>query len=163
MNERINELAEQAHEYANIEYSKWVPTNGYEGIPNVREIYTKKFAELMVLECANELIKWKAFIKWCFMKMFGGCFNLAETFRYELKKGAPDSIFAIAGFIILSMITILVTLLLSALLIESKETFGIIAVSCFWLAVFTFFYNIVKAAFECFVEEREEVFEKLKR
>ena len=32
------------------------------------------------------------------MKMFGGCFNLAETFRYELKKGAPDSIFAICGF-----------------------------------------------------------------
>jgi len=104
-----------------------------------------------------------AFFKWCFMRTFGGCFNLAENFRYELKKGAPDSIFAICGFLILSLISILVTLLLSAWLIESKETVGIIAVSCFWLAVFTFFYNIVKAAFECFLVERERVFEELKR
>ena len=104
-----------------------------------------------------------AFFVWMFMKVFGGCFNLAENFRYELKKGAPDSIFAICGFLILSLISILVTLLLSAWLIESKETVGIIAVSCFWLAVFTFVYNIVKAAFECFLVEREELFERLKQ
>ena len=104
-----------------------------------------------------------AFFKWCFMRMFGGCFNLAETFRYELKKGAPDSIFAIAGFLILSLITILATLLLSSWLIDDKPTVVIIATFCFWLAVFTFFYNIVKAAFECFLVEREELFERLKR
>jgi hypothetical protein len=103
-----------------------------------------------------------AFFKWCFMRTFGGCFNLAENFRYELKKGAPDSIFAICGFLILSLITILVTLLLSAWLIEDKHTVGIIAASCFWLAVFTFFYNIVKAAFECFLVERERIFNKLR-
>jgi len=104
-----------------------------------------------------------AFLKWCFMKIFGGCFDLAERFRYELKQGAPDSIFAICGFLILAVIAILVTLLASAFLIESKETVGIIAVSCFWLAVFTFVYNIVKAAFECFLAEREELFERLKQ
>lgn len=97
------------------------------------------------------------------MKMFGGCFNLAEEFRYQLKQGAPDSIFAICGFLILSLITVLVTLILSAWLIEDKHTVGIIAASCFWMAVFTFFYNIVKAAFECFLVERERVFEVLKR
>lgn len=104
-----------------------------------------------------------AFFKWCFMRIFGGCFNLAETFRYELKKGAPESIFAICGFLILSVITLLVTLLLSAWLIEDKATVGIIGASCFWLAVFTFFYNIVKAAFECFLVERERLFERLKQ
>lgn len=103
-----------------------------------------------------------AFFKWCFMRIFGGCFNLAETFRYELKKGAPDSIFAICGFLILTLITILATLLLSAWLIESKETVGIIAASCFWLAVFTFVYNCIKAAFECFLYERERIFNKLR-
>jgi hypothetical protein len=97
------------------------------------------------------------------MRIFGGCFNLAETFRYELKKGAPESIFAICGFLILSVITLLVTLLLSAWLIEDKATVGIIGASCFWLAVFTFFYNIVKAAFECFLVERERLFERLKQ
>ena len=103
-----------------------------------------------------------AFFKWCFMRMFGGCFNLAETFRYELKKGAPDSIFATAGFLILSLITILVTILLSAWLIEDKATVGIIAASCFWLAVFTFVYNIIKSAFECFLVERERIFNTLR-
>ena len=103
-----------------------------------------------------------AFFKWCFMRIFGGCFNLAETFRYELKKGAPDSIFAICGFLILSLITLLVTLLLSAWLIEDKETVKFIGASCFWLAVFTFFYNIIKAAFECFLAERERIFNTLR-
>ena len=96
------------------------------------------------------------------MRMFGGCFNLAETFRYELKKGAPDSIFAICGFLILSLITILVTILLSAWLIDDKETLKLIAGSCFWLAVFTFVYNIIKAAFECFLVERERLFNILR-
>lgn len=103
-----------------------------------------------------------AFFKWCFMRIFGGCFNLAENFRYELKKGAPDSIFAICGFIILSLITMLVTLLLSAWLIDDKPTVVIIGASCFWLAVFTFVYNIVKAAFECFLVERERIFNTLR-
>jgi len=104
-----------------------------------------------------------AFFKWCFMRMFGGCFNLAENFRHELKKGAPDAIFATCGFIILSLIGLLVTLLLSAWLIEDKETVRLIGASCFWLVGFTFFYNIVKAAFECFLAERERVFDELKR
>jgi predicted membrane protein len=104
-----------------------------------------------------------AFLVWCFMNIFGGCFELAEKFRYELKKGAPDSIFAICGFLILSLITILVTILLSAWLIEDKATVGIIAASCFWFAVFTFVYNIIKAAFECFLVERQRVFDELKR
>jgi len=103
-----------------------------------------------------------AFFKWCFMRIFGGCFNLAETFRYELKKGAPDSIFAICGFLILSLIAGLVTILLSAWLIEDKETVKLIAGSYFWLAVSTFVYNIIKAAFECFLAERERVFSKLR-
>ena len=104
-----------------------------------------------------------AFLKWCFVKMFGGTFDKLASFRYQLKQGAPDSIFAICGFIILSLITILVTLLLSAWLIDDKGTVVIIGASCFWLAVFTFVYNIVKAAFECFLDERQELVNTLKK
>jgi hypothetical protein len=103
-----------------------------------------------------------AFVKWCFMNIFGGCFELAEKFRYELKQGAPDSIFAIAAFLILSLITTIATILLSAWLIDDKITVGIIAASCFWLAVATFIYNVVKAAFECFMRDYEEPFRVLK-
>lgn len=103
-----------------------------------------------------------AFFVWMFMRIFGGCFNLAENFRYELKKGAPDSIFAIAGFLILTLITGLVTIVLSAWLIDDKPTVGIIAASYFWLAVFTFVYNAIKAAWECFVYERQELIDILR-
>lgn len=104
-----------------------------------------------------------AFFKWCFMNIFGGCFDLAEKFRYELKKGAPDSIFAICGFVILSLIYMLVLLLMSAWLIDDKPTVGMIGATAFWIVVFTFVYNIFKAAFECFLDERERVFQELKR
>lgn len=104
-----------------------------------------------------------AFLKWCFMKVFGGAFNKAEQFRYELKKGAPDSIFAICAFIILSLITFLIIVATSAWLIDDKPTVQIIAASVFWTIVATFIYNVIKAAFECFLDEREQVFEELKR
>jgi len=103
-----------------------------------------------------------AFLKWCFMRMFGGCFNLAENFRYELKKGAPDSIFATAGFLILSLISGIVIVLLSMASTDDKPTVSIIAASYFWLVVFTFFYNVIKAAFECFEEERQDIIDRLK-
>lgn len=103
-----------------------------------------------------------AFIQWCFMNLFGGCFNFAEKFRYELKKGPPDSIFAIVGFVILSVIVGLATILLSAWLVDEKPTVGIIATCYFWTVVFTFFYNVIKAAFECFEEERQDLIERLK-
>jgi hypothetical protein len=104
-----------------------------------------------------------AFLKWCFMKMFGGCFNKAELFREELKKGAPDSIFAFFAFLILSFITLAAILLTSVALFDDKAIIGMIALTSFWTVIFTFVYNVVKAAFECFLEEREQVFEELKR
>ena len=53
MNERLKELAEQAEDYATAEYEKWIPTPDFSGIPNVRKIFNKKFAELIVRECAG--------------------------------------------------------------------------------------------------------------
>lgn len=97
------------------------------------------------------------------MKIFGGCFNKAEQFRYELKKGAPDSIFAICAFVILSLIVFIVLILTGAWLIDDKPTLSIIAATVFWTIVATFVYNVVKASFECFLAERERVFEELKR
>ena len=104
-----------------------------------------------------------AFLKWSFMKIFGGCFHLAYKFRRELKKGAPDSIFAVVGFVLLSVVSLATVLITSACFIEDKPTIGVIAASGFWLAIVTFVYNVVKASFECFLAERERVFDELKR
>jgi hypothetical protein len=59
MNERIRLLAEQAYLHANTEYKKWTPTVDFVGVPSLRTIYTEKLADLIVRECADELIRWK--------------------------------------------------------------------------------------------------------
>lgn len=97
------------------------------------------------------------------MKTFGGCFNLAEKFRYELKKGAPDSIFAIAGFLILSVVAFMAVGLMAVWLSPSKEFAGSVIGVYFTLNILTFIYNVVKAAFECFLAERERLFAELKK
>ena len=51
MNERIKQLAEQAEAFARAEYAKWTPTADYSGVPRVLEIFSEKFAELIVREC----------------------------------------------------------------------------------------------------------------
>ena len=49
MNERIKELIEQVE--------KWIKTTNFEGMPEddmtYEEIFNKKFAELIIRECAN--------------------------------------------------------------------------------------------------------------
>jgi hypothetical protein len=50
MNERIEELKEQAME--------WVP-NQVDPDTKIRLLNAEKFAELIVRECANEILKWK--------------------------------------------------------------------------------------------------------
>ena len=54
MNERIEKLALQAKEYADTKYSKLVSTSRWgDCVPGIRELYTEKFAELIVRECAQ--------------------------------------------------------------------------------------------------------------
>ena len=53
MNERIKQLADQAEDYATAEYEKWIPTPDFSGIPNIRKIFNKKFAELIVRDCVD--------------------------------------------------------------------------------------------------------------
>ena len=48
MNERIRELAEQAERYAD---------DNFRGEPTWSEAYESKFAELIVLECLNQIDK----------------------------------------------------------------------------------------------------------
>jgi hypothetical protein len=56
MNERIRELAEQAKEYADTKYSKLVSTSRWgDSVPGIRELYTEKFAELIVGECIRKI------------------------------------------------------------------------------------------------------------
>ena len=64
MNERINELAVQAGEYVNSVYTPPVrsktPGKIWEdGHIGWHTQFNQKFAELIVQECANELLKWK--------------------------------------------------------------------------------------------------------
>ena len=84
-----------------------------------------------------------AFIKWCFMKMFGGTFDKFETFRYELKKGAPDSIFAIVAFVIIAFICFFAVCLIAIGLEVSHETLGLIVKTYSYLTGFTFIYNVI--------------------
>ena len=64
MNERIKELAVQAGEYVNSVYTPPVrsktPGKIWEdGHIGWHTQFNQKFAELIVQECANELLKWK--------------------------------------------------------------------------------------------------------
>lgn len=103
-----------------------------------------------------------SFFKWCFMKTFSGCFNKAAIFRRELKKGAPDSIFACFAFIALAGLGFIVVGLLLLFFVENREIGRFVIGSYFALTIFSFFYNIFKAAFECFKVDYEEPFEILK-
>lgn len=55
MNERIQELAEQAQKYASENH----PGSFVKYDPEWFALYNKKFAELIVQDCANELLKWR--------------------------------------------------------------------------------------------------------
>jgi hypothetical protein len=56
MNQRLQELADQAYAFAVAEYDEWKSKNleNYEGIPNIRQTYSEKFAELIVQECLDQ-------------------------------------------------------------------------------------------------------------
>jgi hypothetical protein len=62
MNERIKLLADQAEDYATVEYEKWIPTPDFSGIPHIRKIFNEKFAELIVRECAELFVDQKYMI-----------------------------------------------------------------------------------------------------
>jgi hypothetical protein len=97
------------------------------------------------------------------MKLFGGTFKTLESFRYTLKSGAPESILATVGFMMVSSVIVIAITLLSAAVFDDINTARNIGAVALYTAIFTLVYNIIKAAFECFLEEREEFFEKLKR
>lgn len=104
-----------------------------------------------------------AFFKWAFMKMFSGCFNQAADFRYELKKGGHNMALAIVAYIILSVVFFMFSSLLTIWLVPDRATVGLMVSGYLCAIAFTFVYNVVKAAFECFLEEREELFDTLKK
>jgi hypothetical protein len=61
MNDRIQELAEHAHNLAMTDYSKLdIHTGGYESNLIVNRLYTKRLVELIIrecIECGNDLAK----------------------------------------------------------------------------------------------------------
>jgi hypothetical protein len=96
------------------------------------------------------------------MKMFGGTFDKMESFRYELKKGAPDSIFAIFGFALIALLSTIATVVLSAGFIEDVQIVRNIGIYTLLTFAGIFMYNVIKAAWECFVYERNELIETLR-
>ena len=104
-----------------------------------------------------------AFFKWVFMKVFSGSFNRAKEFRYELKRGDSHTALAIIAYILMSMVSFMIVGGLALWIVTERETISMLMSGYFWLVVIIFVYNVVKAAFECFLEEREELLDTLKK
>lgn len=104
-----------------------------------------------------------AFLKWVFMKMFSGSFNRAEEFRYELKRGDSHTALAIVAYIMISLVSFMIVGALTLWIVTERETINMIMSGYFWAVVITFVYNVVRAAFECFLQEREELLDTLKK
>lgn len=103
-----------------------------------------------------------AFAQWVFMKLFSGSFNRAVEFRYELKRGGAHAAMAIVAYILLSFISLMIVGPLALWLITDRETINLFLGGYFWAVIITFVYNVVKAAFECFEDERQDLLEKLR-
>ena len=104
-----------------------------------------------------------AFLKWCFMKVFSGGFEAAAMFREELKYGGSNRGLAIVAYLILSFAFFMFAGILTVWLIPDREKVSLIVSGYLFAIAFTFVYNVVKAAFECFLDEREELFDTLKK
>ena len=104
-----------------------------------------------------------AFLKWVFMKVFSGSFERAAEFREELKRGGSNTGLAIVAYIILSLVFFMFAGSLTLWLINDRETITLMISGYLYAIAFTFVYNVVKAAFECFLAEREELFDTLKK
>jgi hypothetical protein len=49
------ELADIAYKYAQAQYDSWSSNSTYDGIPNIRELYTEKLVELVMQERSKPL------------------------------------------------------------------------------------------------------------
>lgn len=103
-----------------------------------------------------------AFLTWVFMKMFSGSFNRAVEFRYELKRGSSHAAMAIVAYILLSIISFMIVGGLTLWAVTDRETIKLFVGGYFWAVIITFVYNVVKAAFECFEDERQELIDRLR-
>jgi hypothetical protein len=98
-----------------------------------------------------------------FTKMFGGTFEHLKSFRRQLKRGAPDSIFAIFGFLIISLLFTIATVFIASCIFEDTQVVKHIGIGAMLTSCVVFVYNVIKAAWECFVAERQEVFDLLRK
>ena len=103
-----------------------------------------------------------AFAQWVFMKLFSGSFNRAVEFRDELKKGSIYTAMAILGYVVLSLVSFMIVGGLTLWAVTDRETIKLFVGGYFWAVIITFVYNVVKAAFECFEDERQELINKLR-
>ncbi len=101
-----------------------------------------------------------AFAKWLLIKAFGGSFNAFERWRILLRTETP---LAIIAFVIVGVLYFLVVAGLAVWAFEDKNTIGNIMQGYVLMWVFAFLYNVFKTLFEIFKEERQEIFDTLKK
>ncbi len=101
-----------------------------------------------------------AFAKWLLIKAFGGSFNAFERWRILLRTETP---LAIIAFVIVGVLYFLVVAGLAVWIFEDKNTIGNIIQGYVVMWVFAFLYNVFKTLFEIFKEERQEIFDTLKK
>lgn len=103
------------------------------------------------------------FAQWLFMRTFRGCFESAKNFRYELKKGGYHTGMAILGFLVLSLVSTVCVVGLILWLVPQREIGNQIYTFYLLANAVILVYNIFKALFELFEEERQDLLERLKR
>jgi amino acid permease len=101
-----------------------------------------------------------SFAKWLFMKAFGGAFNAFERWRELLRTETP---LAIIAFVVVGVLYFIVVAGLAIWLFEDRNTIGNIMQGYLAMCIFAFLYNVFKTLFEIFKEERQEIFDTLKK
>jgi hypothetical protein len=101
-----------------------------------------------------------AFAKWLFTKAFSGTFDSFERWRTLLRTETP---LAIIAFVIVGALYFLVVAGLAVWIFEDRNTIGNIMQGYVLMWVFAFLYNVFKTLFEIFKEERQEIFDTLKK
>lgn len=101
-----------------------------------------------------------AFAKWLFIKAFGGTFDAFKKWRKLLRNETP---LAIIAFVIVGVLYFLVVAGLAVWMFEDRNTIGNIMQGYVAMWIFAFLYNVLKTLFDIFKEERQEIFDTLKK
>ena len=107
-----------------------------------------------------------AFVKWMFVRMFKGVFNIIDrlfkSFYSGLKQGGIHTAFSIAAFVFNALLLSLVLVLILGYFIDDHTLLLSILQGYFVFAALMLFYNIIQVLFEQFEDERQDIIDRLK-